>query len=499
MKENQLYNQFVTYMQRVADIQHATAVLHWDQEIFMPKNAAANRARQSATLSGVAHRMATSEELRSFLNELMADDSLDSIQRINVEKSNHDFLKATKIPESFVEKLQHAISESFQAWSQAKEADDYSLFAPKLKTLIELKKEEAEIVGYDHHPYEALMDDYEPGMKIEVLDRVFDQVRQQLPILLKKISQTPQVDNSFLFKSFNKDSQWDFSLHVLREMGYDFDEGRQDITSHPFTTSFGPGDVRVTTRVAENDLGEIIWSTIHEGGHALYEQGLMKSEYGLPSGSYASLSVHESQSRLWENNVGRSLPYWKHMFADLKQRFPKQLASVSDIDFFKGTNKVEPSLIRTSADELTYHFHVLIRYEIEKAIFSKEVEVEDLPSLWNEKYKKYLEIEVPSDQKGILQDVHWSYGSFGYFPTYSLGSFYAAQYYEAAKQAIPNLEQNIEAGNTKELLSWLRDQIHKHGRRYNAEELCKKVTGKGLDFNDFYNYAFQKYQTIYGF
>ena len=280
-------------------------------------------------------------------------------------------------------------------------------------------------------------------------------------------------------------------------MGYNFDCGRQDISAHPFSTHFSPEDTRVTTRIDENNLSEMIWSCIHEGGHALYEQGILSENYGLPFGETISLGIHESQSRLWENNVGRSLAYWKKNFNSLKLIFPDKLSNISALDFYKAANNVKPSLIRTNADELTYHLHVLIRFEIEKSLIEGSVSVKDLPTIWNSKYKEYLNIDVPSDSQGVLQDIHWSHGSFGYFPTYTIGSFYAAQFYSQALKEIPNLESEVENGNMINLLNWLRLKIHKHGKKYDAQDLCIKVTGKKLEFKYFMEYAKEKYSEIY--
>jgi carboxypeptidase Taq len=323
-------------------------------------------------------------------------------------------------------------------------------------------------------------------------------VRESLPALLASIRSKEQVSDAFFSQHFSKDAQWQFSLDVLKAIGYDFDAGRQDYSEHPFTTSFASTDVRVTTRVNEADLASLLWSSIHEGGHALYEQGLPDAQYGMPLGAAASLSIHESQSRLWENCVGRGLPFWKHFYPILKERFPQQLSNVPLEGFYAGMNKVQPSLIRTEADELTYHFHVMIRYEIEKGLLEGSIPVQELKEAWNSKYQQYLGLTPPDDVQGILQDVHWSHGSFGYFPTYSLGSFYAAQFWEEAQKQMPNLIQEIEAGQFYSLLQWLRQNIHQYGRRYRSEELCKRITGTGLDFDAFMRYAREKYAGIYG-
>jgi carboxypeptidase Taq len=276
-------------------------------------------------------------------------------------------------------------------------------------------------------------------------------------------------------------------------MGYDFDRGRQDIAPHPFTISFGVDDVRVTTRIDEKDLSNMTWSCIHEGGHALYEQGLDGSEYGLPSGSAISLAIHESQSRLWENNVGRSLEYWKYHYPTLQKIFNKNLENVSLKKFYRAINNVEPGFIRTEADELNYHLHIMVRYEIEKIMMSENVDAHQLKTLWNEKYKEYLGLDVKEDNLGILQDVHWAHGSIGYFPTYSLGSFYAAQFFHQAEKDIPKLKKQIKKGDTSQLLDWLRTNIHRKGRSVEAEELCTNLTGEGLNFDYFKNYVEKKY------
>jgi carboxypeptidase Taq len=315
---------------------------------------------------------------------------------------------------------------------------------------------------------------------------------------VKVLKEKPQVENSFLSKFYEKDKQWDFGLGLLKNMGYDFDAGRQDISTHPFTITFAPTDVRVTTRVDENDLSNMIWSCIHEGGHGLYEQGLKWENYGLPIGEACSLGIHESQARMWENNVGRSHAYWQAHYSGLQQVFPNNLSHISLKDFYNGMNQIAPNAIRTEADELHYHFHVLIRFEIEKELMAGTLEVDDLSKVWNQKYAEYMGIEIKNDNEGILQDIHWSHGSIGYFPTYSLGSFYAAQFFAKAQDEIPNLVNEISEGDSSNLLAWLRQNIHQHGRYFTPEELCIKITGEKLNFKYFMDYAKQKFGSIYG-
>ena len=288
-------------------------------------------------------------------------------------------------------------------------------------------------------------------------------------------------------------------MDLIKQLGFDFDGGRQDIAEHPFTTNFSSQDVRLTTRIDENDFSNMTWSCIHECGHGLYEQGLPATGYGLPLGEYTSLSIHESQSRLWENNVGRSLDCWRYFFPKAQACFPQSLGDISLPDFYKGINKVQPSFIRTEADELTYHFHVQVRYELEKKLIEGSLQAKDIPAWWNEHYHQLLGVVVPDDRQGCLQDVHWSHGSFGYFPTYSLGSLYAAQFFAFAQKNIPDLTMHITNGEYKPLLNWLRTCIHVHGRKFTSEELCNRITGEGLNIDFFMQYASNKYKEIYGF
>lgn len=491
------YEKYVVHMRKIADLQFAAGVLGWDQETYMPPKGAETRAQQLSTLAGMAHELSISDDLGKLLKELSTDTSLSEKEKRNIKQSLKNYEQNKKYSTAFVEELSRTISETFHAWQAAKSKNDFKSYAPQLKKLVELKRKECELLGYKEHPYDALIDQYEPETKTKELEILFSDVKKQLVDFVKKIAAKPQNNDDFMYLHYDKSKQWDLGIELLKQMGYDFEAGRQDISSHPFTTNFGSQDVRVTTRINENDLNQMIWSCIHEGGHALYEQGLPNAEYGLPSGEYISLGIHESQSRLWENNVGRSLNYWKFNFKRLQELFPENLNNKTAEDFYKAMNIVKPSLIRTSADELTYHFHVLIRFEVEKALIEGCLQVEELPSYWNKKYKEYLGIDVPNDSQGVLQDVHWSHGSFGYFPTYSLGSFYAAQFYAKAKKDVKDLELEIEKGNTRPLLDWLRTNVHQYGKFYTAEQLCEKITGEKLNFKYFMEYATQKYSKLY--
>ncbi|HVE61200.1 MAG TPA: carboxypeptidase M32, partial [Chitinophagaceae bacterium] len=337
----------------------------------------------------------------------------------------------------------------------------------------------------------------EKGATVDLIDKTFTDLLPSLKNLLDQISAKPQVDDSFLYRHFQKDQQWNWGMFLIRQLHFDFEAGRQDLSEHPFSISFNANDVRITTRINEDDFGSMTWSCIHETGHALYEQNLPKAHYGLPLGEACSYSIHESQSRLWENNVGRSFSFWQYYFPYLQKEFASQFDNVSIEDFYKAINKVQPSLIRTEADEITYHFHVYIRYQLEKKLMEGIISTKDIPAYWNEQYKKWLGVDVPNDKQGCLQDVHWSHGSFGYFATYSLGSFYATQFYNTASLSIKDLEKEISKGQTLPLLHWLQSNIHRKGRFFISEDLCKNVTGKPLDVQYFITYLLEKYRAIY--
>ncbi|MDA9563946.1 carboxypeptidase M32 [Flavobacteriales bacterium] len=491
------YNRYKEHLRKIADLNHAAALLQWDQETYMPKKSAEIRAQQLSTLAGMAHELSTNKEYGQLLHTLTNDESLSFVEAKNIEHSKKDYDLHLNYSTDFVKAMSRAVSASFQAWQTAKDKNDFSLFAPSLEKLVELKRSECQLIGFKDHPYDALLNQFEPGSTVKAVSKVFEDIKPSLNQLINKISKANQLDDDFMFQNYPQRQQWDFGIDLLKQMGYDFEAGRQDLSTHPFTTSFSSTDVRVTTRIDENNLGEMIWSCIHEGGHGLYEQGLPISEYGLPSGSYLSLGIHESQSRLWENNIGRSLDYWNKNYPTLKEYFPAQLANITVDDFYRGMNVVKPSLIRTNADELTYHFHVMIRYEIEVALIEGSIEVNDLPTIWNEKYKEYLNVDVPNDAEGVLQDIHWSHGSFGYFSTYSLGSFYAAQFFAQAQQEMPQLSNQINNGDLLPLLQWLREKIHTHGKLHSADELCKQITGEKLNAAYFMTYATKKYSALY--
>jgi len=492
------YEQYKEILGKHADIEHSIAILSWDKEVNGPPKGSALRARQIATLSSMAHHLVTQKSYGDLLEQLGANAALSEKASRNIKKSLKDYKRNEKLSAEFVERRSHCHSKAYDAWMKARKANDYHLYEPALQAIIEIKREEAELLGYEDHPYDALIEDYEPGTRVAALDRLFEDVKAKLVGFAAEIKSQAQVDDQFLYQHFDKDKQWELGLSLLKNMGYDFDAGRQDLSPHPFTTSFGPTDVRVTTRIDENNLANMCWSCIHEGGHALYEQGLPVEEYGLPSGKYVSLGIHESQSRLWENNVGRSRNYWQAHYPALQKQFPEQLSAISLDQFYYGINRIAPSPIRTEADELHYHFHILIRYELEKAMIEGQLDAKGLNEVWNQKYKEYLDLDITDDNQGILQDIHWAYGNLGYFPTYSLGSFYAAQFFAKAKEDLPGLSDQIAQGNNSQLLQWLRVNIHQHGQQFSADELCERITGERLNFDYFMQYVREKFGEIYG-
>ncbi len=493
INSSELYEQYKKTMQRIADIKYSSAVLQWDQETYLPPKSSYFRNRQITTLNELAHDAFINKSTGDLLIELSKREDLTDRHKRNVELTLVDYNRAIKLSTEFVGKLSNAISRAYHSWMDARKANSFTLFQSALSELVELKKQEAEMLGYSDHPYNALLNDYDKGLTVKTVDNLFNALQPRLISILRKIQSLSKVDDSFLKQHFPKDIQWLFGMDILKDLKFDFTHGRQDLSEHPFTTNFSSKDVRITTRIDENDFQNMTWSCIHEAGHALYEQGLPEEEYGLPLGEYCSLSIHESQSRLWENCIGRGRPFWKNKFDKVKEFFPAQFNNVETESFYKAINKIEPSPVRTEADEITYHFHIMIRYELEKKLIDGSLNAKDIPAYWNEQYKNYLGIEILDDKTGCLQDVHWCHGSFGYFPTYSIGSLYAAQFYNTIKSLNPDLENKIEVGNYDIIHTWLNEEIYPFGRYYNSEELCLKATGEKLNPDYFIDYISKKF------
>ncbi|MEJ5225768.1 MAG: carboxypeptidase M32, partial [Anaerolineales bacterium] len=450
----------------ISDLNAAAALLGWDQNTYMPPGAAEARGQQLATLSKLAHIKFTSLEVGKLLEDLMPwaleqnaqnDEHYDA--RLIIVAAR-DYEKATRVPPEFVAEMAQVTTRAFEAWVEAKGKSDFAIFRPHLEKVVEMNQRFVTFFPPTDHPYDVLLDNYEPGMKTAEVQAIFETLRPQQVALIKAIAERPQVDDSCLRQHFPEKDQWEFGLEVARAVGYDFNRGRQDKSPHPFTTSFGSDDVRITTRVDEHFFNTMFFGTLHETGHALYEQGMHRYIKRTPLEGGASLAIHESQSRLWENLVGRSRPFWEHFYPKLQQRFSSQLGNVSLDTFYKAINKVQPSLIRVEADEATYNLHIMLRLELEIAMLEGTVAIKDLPEIWNAKMQDYLGVTPPNDAKGVLQDVHWSNGMMGYFSTYALGNLISAQLWERFKQFVPELEDQIRQAEFTPLLSWLRVKIH---------------------------------------
>lgn len=497
-----------TRLLEIQRINSAASVLSWDQETYMPAGGGEARAEQIAVLQGLAHQKLVSPEIEKLLSQWVdpatglayeqPGDLWDEPSRSLLREVWRDFSRAKKLPSDFVIKLSRECSLAQQVWAEAKEQNTFAMFLPNLRTVLSLKREEAQYLGYKESPYNALLDVYEPGSTIAALQPVFAKLKARLVPLLKKITQSRvHVDDGILHHSYEHHRQLEFGRLVLIAMGYDFERGRLDLSAHPFTTSFHPTDVRVTTRVHEHELQSCLFSCIHEGGHGLYDQGLDQRYYGTPLGESVSLGIHESQSRLWENCVGRSRAFWRFFYPILQQTFHHQLRGVDIEQFYAAINCVKPSFIRVEADELTYNLHVMLRFEIEQDLIEGKTQPDDLPSIWNRKMEDYLGITPPSDAEGVLQDVHWSFGAFGYFPTYTLGNLYSVQFFEQAKLEIPHLEDEIAAGQLMVLRRWLEQKIHRWGRMFTPDHLAQRVTGGTISPDPFLAYLEKKYGEIY--
>ena len=484
----------------IADLSYAASVLGWDQQVNMPPGGADARGNQLATLQRLIHIKQTTPELGALLEDLkekVKELDPDSDESRLVKVSLRDYQQAFKVPPEFTAELAKVTSDAFSAWQEARQEDNFSKFQPYLEKIVEMNQQYAEYFAPYDHVYDPLLDRFEPGMKMIDVKRIFDELRTQQVSLIQAISEVPQVDDSFLHQHFEEQKQWDFGKDVITRYGYDWKKGRLDKAPHPFTTNFGVSDVRITTRVDEDFLNTALFGTLHECGHALYELGVPKNFERNALGGGASLALHESQSRLYENLVGRSLPFWKFFYPLIQERFPKQLANVDLQSFYKGINKVSPSLIRVEADEATYNLHIMVRFEIEIALMDKSLAVKDLPEAWNSKMEDYLGVRPPNDALGVLQDIHWAGGMIGYFPTYALGNLISVQLWDKLNDEIPDLADQMSQGKFIDLLAWLVEKIHCYGRKYEPQELVEKITGSKINSDPYMRYLQQKYSDIY--
>lgn len=492
--------QLKTHLAEIADLNAASALLGWDQQVNMPPEGAEARGNQLGTLGRIAHDRETSPELGKLLDELKpyaAGLDPDSDEARLIKVAARDYEKAVRVPSDYVVEASQVQSLAYQAWVEARQKSDFSLFRPHLEKVIELAQRYITFFPPADHPYDILLDDYEPGMKTAEVQTIFNAIRPKQVELIKAIAGKPQVDDSFLHQPFDEKKQWDFGVEVITQFGYDWRCGRQDKAPHPFTQGTSIHDVRITTRVDPKFLNSMLFGTMHECGHGLYDQGHAPELERSPLSEGASLAVHESQSRLWENLVGRSLPFWQHFYPRLQATFP-QLKKVSLDKFYRGINKVQPSLVRVEADEATYNLHIMLRMEIEIALMEGTVAVKDLPEAWNTRMQDYLGVTPPNDALGVLQDVHWSSGMIGYFSTYALGNLISAQLWEKVNQDLPDLSAQIRDGKFDALLAWLREKVHRHGKKFEPQELVQKVTGSRIDPHPYLRYLNHKYGEIYG-
>ena len=492
------------------DVLNTMSILIWDSRTKMPKKGANSRGYQVGTLTSVARDILLSPKMRKLLDESqneihnLNDDTFEkkTLLHLNEAISYHD-----KIPEKLQVKKAELEPLAHNAWAEAREKKDFKIFQPYLEEQVNIAIEQAHCIGFKDHPYDALMQRFEPGETVKSLKVLFDELKIGLGEILSQTSKVEQPNKDFLFKEYPIEKQIEFSTNIAKKFGYDFERGRLDSTVHPFEISFTRNDVRITTRYYKNFINPSLFGTLHEAGHGIYEQNV-KEEYTRSAMTtdflsfYAvggvSFGAHESQSRLYENHIGRSKIFWENHFGDLVDCFPDTLKNVSSEDFFRAVNVIEPSLIRVESDESTYDFHIMLRVDIESMLVDKSLKVADLPVVWNDQIKKYLDLSVPNDSEGVLQDIHWSGGQFGTFCNYTIGNVMAAQLINTMDKKQPNIRENINKANYTSLLNWLRENIHQHGRRYLRNELLERSTGETLNAKPYISYLKDKASQVYG-
>ncbi len=501
-KRENLLNELYGYIKEVTTLGGCIALLDWDERVYMPHMGSENRGNQVALLAGIIHDKFTSPRVGDILNELIADGldiKEDTVDSANVRELKRAYDKQFKIPKSLIEEISRTATRAQGVWQDAREKSDFAMFQPWMEKMVGLKRQQAEAVGYVKYPYNALLDDFEQGASTDDITKVFAGLRDELVDLIAKIKNSGKSpDTSIILRDYPVERQAHFGTEAAKAIGYDLAAGRIDITAHPFCTTIGPGDVRITTRYNPNHFPQAFFGIMHETGHAMYDQGLPIEHHGTPCGETVSLGIHESQSRMWENLVGRSRAFWKHFYPKAQALFPEALKNISLDQFYFAINDVRPSMIRIEADEATYNLHILLRFEMETAFFHDEIKISDVPAAWNEKFKKYFGLVPKNDAEGCLQDVHWSAGLIGYFPTYTLGNLYSAQFYETAQKSIGNLDDKFARGDFSDLLKWLRENIHQHGQRYRPEQLVMRATGKPLSHQPLMNYLKTKFGELYG-
>jgi carboxypeptidase Taq len=498
------YQELIKRLREAQVLASVAELLGWDQETVMPRKAAPFRAEELALLSTLVHERATHAELGQLLATCEADADLcaDPTEAANLREIRRTYDRSVKLPVELVAEIAETNSLAMEAWKDARHERDFDRFLPWLEKQLELNRRKAECWGIPEggEAYDALLEDYEPETTSTVLERIFEPLREELTALIEAVADAPRKPDDSAFRvELSQDDQHALNVAVLERIGFDGEAGRLDTSAHPFSVGLGPGDTRITTRYRSDALLDGLSSTMHEAGHALYEQGLPKGErVGQPLSEPLGLGIHESQSRLWENHVGRSREFCRWVAPELRRLFDGQMKHVSDDDLYAAVNIVRPNLIRVESDEATYHLHIMLRFDLERSMLRGDLRPADLPGAWNERVVRDLGLDVPDDGQGCLQDLHWSMGAIGYFPTYTLGSLYAAQLWDAAVEALPGLGDEIAGGEFGALLDWLRENVHRHGRRYSATELCRRVTGRPLEHQPLMRHLNDKLRPLYG-
>jgi carboxypeptidase Taq len=499
---HKVFERLCNYTRETSLLNSIGEVLQWDERVMAPPAAGAYRAEQIAYLAGLVHQRQTDAKVGDWLDELSVSDLADDAESdagVTIRQLKREYDKQVKLPRELVEALTRAAVLGQQRWVEARKRDDFRAFAPCLEEIIKLKREQAEAIGYQDCLYDALLDDFEPREKTARVAQVLRDLRQQLVPLIGAIRDSgQQPDLEILSRSYPLAAQEQFAKRAATAIGFDFERGRLDVTHHPFCTNLGPHDTRITTRYDEHFFPMAFFGVLHEAGHGLYDQGLRRDQFGLPPGNYISMAIHESQSRLWENLVGRSDAFWQHFFPAAQTAFPNALQQTKREAFVFALNAVRPSLIRVEADEITYNLHIIIRFELEQALLDGQLTVTDLPLAWREKYQNDLGIAPPNDADGVLQDIHWSAALLGYFPTYSLGNLYAAQFYEQADRDLGGIDALLAQGEFAPLLGWFREQVHQVGQRYSAAELVQRVTGQPLHVEPLVRQIRRRFAPLYG-
>ncbi|MBI2743745.1 MAG: carboxypeptidase M32 [Chlamydiales bacterium] len=498
------YTKFHELSKTVALLHSIHQLLEWDQEIYMPPGAIEARALQVELIAGLSHKQKTSPAYAKALGKLIdlasgeiLDKTLPPEKMAALREWRRDYLNEKKLPQAFVKNFAKITSAGVHAWAEARKQNNFSLFAPHLEKIVKISRKKAELLGYKAHPYDALLDLYEPGMTSAQLSPLFARLKSSLTQLVKEIKARPAPREDFLHGSFSPEKQNEFSQILLKAMGFDKETSRLDLSVHPFCVSLHPKDTRMSTRLHPDYLMSNIFSVIHEGGHGLYNRGFKVENFGSPLGESASLGMDESQSRWWETRIGRSEAFWKHFFPQLQNLFPEKLKEISLHDFHRAINSVEASLIRVEADEVTYSLHVIVRFELEMALLDGSLKVKDLPKAWNRKMQEYLGITPSSDAEGCLQDIHWSMGGIGYFPTYTLGNLYASQIFAAFEKKYPEWKERVSKGDLGFIREWLTENLHQYGRQFSAEEILIRLTGGPLTEKPFVTYLEEKYHRLY--